>query len=355
VLGDLDGDGIEDSVDNCPYASNPDQADSDSDGVGDQCDIVVCGDLDNNGGCDATDILYFRDWLFNDGPPPTDILKANSGGCAGVNLDDWYWLVGFIFAGCPTPRCWHQIECNPSLDGDSISLDHVEGLVGSDTILSDRVITFHLRMSHHSLKKVLGLTNGFRVYSPNGATWNTTVTQEVFDLAEHYFYYSGVRTFGITGSGADTVGLYGYDLIPAGMPSGFDTITHTISIGPIDRSFSGGIICLDSSWFPPSNEWIWPVGCSDYANRPSWDGPHCFNILYCCEPRGDVDHQMGVNVADLTYLVAYLFQSGDEPVCVDQGNVDGIAGPGGPHDVADLTYLVAYLFQGGTAPPACSP
>ncbi|MEW5993783.1 MAG: hypothetical protein AB1744_05225 [Candidatus Zixiibacteriota bacterium] len=36
-----------------------------------------------------------------------------------------------------------------------------------------------------------------------------------------------------------------------------------------------------------------------------------------------------------------------------RGNVDGIVGPGGPIDVADLTYLVAYLFQGGPAPAPC--
>ncbi len=36
---DTDGDGICDTVDNCPFASNPDQADVDGDGVGDICDI----------------------------------------------------------------------------------------------------------------------------------------------------------------------------------------------------------------------------------------------------------------------------------------------------------------------------
>lgn len=37
-VGDDDGDGIADSVDNCPTTSNADQADSDGDGVGDACD-----------------------------------------------------------------------------------------------------------------------------------------------------------------------------------------------------------------------------------------------------------------------------------------------------------------------------
>ncbi len=76
-----------------------------------------------------------------------------------------------------------------------------------------------------------------------------------------------------------------------------------------------------------------------------------------CLNRGNVDGVVAesrpVDVSDLTYLVAYLFQGGTEPPCIEEGNVDAVIGSGGPVDVADLTYLVAYLFQGGDAPPVC--
>jgi len=87
---------------------------------------------------------------------------------------------------------------------------------------------------------------------------------------------------------------------------------------------------------------------------------YAFKPLYepgCCVNRGNADGIIGVggpiDVADLTYLVAYLFQGGPTPPCPEEGNADGIVGPGGPIDVADLTYLVAYLFQAGPAPPPC--
>ncbi|MEW5995449.1 MAG: hypothetical protein AB1744_13785 [Candidatus Zixiibacteriota bacterium] len=87
---------------------------------------------------------------------------------------------------------------------------------------------------------------------------------------------------------------------------------------------------------------------------------HGFWYPTCCNGdgmRGNVDGVVGpggaIDVADLTYLVAYLFQGGSAPPCIEEGNVDGVIGPGGPIDVADLTYLVAYLFQGGASPAPC--
>ena len=112
------------------------------------------------------------------------------------------------------------------------------------------------------------------------------------------------------------------------------------------------MICIDSSWFPPANDWLWSRYAGDLEtpfSYPSWDGPYCYTIYYCCEPRGDVDRLGGINVSDLTFYVAYLFQGGQAPACPDQADVDG----SGSHNVSDLTYLVAYLFQGGPNPPAC--
>ncbi len=66
---------------------------------------------------------------------------------------------------------------------------------------------------------------------------------------------------------------------------------------------------------------------------------------------GNVDNIIGIggpiDVADITYLVKYLYRNGPEPfpsVLLADCDCDGDV------TVADLTYLANYLFQGGPAP-----
>lgn len=40
----MDNDGVPNSRDNCPYVANPDQVDTDGDGIGDVCDDDIDGD-----------------------------------------------------------------------------------------------------------------------------------------------------------------------------------------------------------------------------------------------------------------------------------------------------------------------
>jgi DNA/RNA endonuclease G (NUC1) len=70
---DTDSDGVPDSVDNCPFTANADQADFDGDGQGDACD----SDDDGDGVADGAD-------LCPNTPPNTQV---NSAGCPDADGD----------------------------------------------------------------------------------------------------------------------------------------------------------------------------------------------------------------------------------------------------------------------------
>jgi hypothetical protein len=62
--------------------------------------------------------------------------------------------------------------------------------------------------------------------------------------------------------------------------------------------------------------------------------------------RGDANYDQEINVADVVYLVNYLFRSGPSPVPYFAGDASG----DGKIDVSDLVYLINYLFREGPPP-----
>ncbi|MFH1728675.1 MAG: hypothetical protein ABIA04_09685, partial [Pseudomonadota bacterium] len=65
---------------------------------------------------------------------------------------------------------------------------------------------------------------------------------------------------------------------------------------------------------------------------------------------GDIDGSGSpeINIADLVYLVDYMFNQGPTPVPLWVANVDGLFGD--EINIADLVYLVDYMFNQGPAP-----
>ena len=57
------------------------------------------------------------------------------------------------------------------------------------------------------------------------------------------------------------------------------------------------------------------------------------------------------DIADLIFMVSYMFQEGPEPPCKEEADIngDGLAEP----DIADLIALVSFMFQNGTSPTQC--
>lgn len=71
----------------------------------------------------------------------------------------------------------------------------------------------------------------------------------------------------------------------------------------------------------------------------------------CCELVGDVNHDgTGPDIADLVYLVSFMFQNGPPPPCLEEADING---DGSGPDIADLVHFVNYMFQGGPPPVPC--
>ncbi len=162
--------------------------------------------------------------------------------------------------------------------GPAVTLDHVDGLVGYGEILTNEEITFNLRITGDE-NSYSGMVNGFRVLSTTGAHWTTTRIDTTGSLGMDQFDLGvWLNHFSVNGMGADTVGFGAAKIFGSGMPPGFDDVALTIQIGPIDSVYEGGVICLDSSWFPPTGRWEWYAQGQGLIN-PAWDGPHCFTIV----------------------------------------------------------------------------
>jgi agmatine deiminase len=89
---------------------------------------------------------------------------------------------------------------------------------------------------------------------------------------------------------------------------------------------------------------IWANDTSGNANSSD---VYQFHVGVIC---GDANYDEIVDVADVVYLINYLFRNGAEPqpaLCAGDCNNDDIV------DVADVVFLINYLFRSGAAPAGC--
>ena len=69
------------------------------------------------------------------------------------------------------------------------------------------------------------------------------------------------------------------------------------------------------------------------------------NVLF--SQRADVNGDGVIDISDPMFLNNYLFQSGDEPPCLDaaDANDDGVL------DISDTMTILNFLYSGGSSPP----
>lgn len=236
----------------------------------------------------------------------------------------------------------------------AIELSRVNGLVSDGVLDRDQTPTFVFRLTNNTPHVVVGVTAGLRVYSPDGALWDTTIIDTTASMGRSEFPMGiYLRHFSADGSAADTVGFLGLGEnigTPSGLPIGYSEDGLAITIGPFPDEARGKTICIDSSFYYNGGVWKWVLSEPSEV-FPSWDGPHCYRVE-CCEYPGDADDSGDPipDISDLVFTVTYMYSGGAAPPCPEQMDVNG---SGGVPDISDLVYLVNYIAMGGPPPQPC--
>jgi hypothetical protein len=62
--------------------------------------------------------------------------------------------------------------------------------------------------------------------------------------------------------------------------------------------------------------------------------------------RGDVNHDLKIDIGDVVYLINYLYKKGPSPLPYSSGDANNDT----TVDISDVIYLINYLFKGGSPP-----
>jgi hypothetical protein len=161
---------------------------------------------------------------------------------------------------------------------NGISVDQVVGEAVPGVLATNTPIVFHIRLNNTTGLNIMTAANGFRIYSPNGADWDTTTGDWTTAITTAMMDQQFINDFSHSTDGldADTIGFGGSAFSGSGIANGFNEVVWTISIGPLAKSNHGKTICIDSSYYSGA-EWRWALAGGGGVD-PDWDGPHCFSV-----------------------------------------------------------------------------
>jgi hypothetical protein len=166
-----------------------------------------------------------------------------------------------------------------------VSLDGVTNIQDDSLLMAGNTHVFSIRITCANTGDVYNALNGFRIYSPDGATWTTTTLDTVGGYRDNFTQIL-FNAFGVDGAGADTLGIAAITFVPGvGLQDGWDAVSIEITIGPTFLADNGKHICIDSSFYPPGGVWKWAAQSGGGQFVPEWDGPHCFRVF---DPATDV-------------------------------------------------------------------
>jgi hypothetical protein len=317
-----------------------------------------CGNINGVGAIGQADIHYLQSYLIGGGPAPFDTLTSDVDTYRLITLSDALVILDYIFFGGPPPSCTTTSVAPPPIDSNLVVT--IEGFAPSGSTTSEVVI-----MITNPDYIVSGFCLPIQVALDDASP--LTITGGSYSPITEGWLIRGDPWLNIRIDSTDDVVLFiaawianestQYYFLPKG--------THEIGRFQVMYAASGEDRNFTCSWkaMHPIQQ---VTGYDDTALVPlilgsltSYDfhnksrgvdfvPPYTPTITSSRIKHGDANGSGSVTIADLTYLVSYLFNNGSAPQSVAGGDVNCNS----TITITDLIYLVAYLFNGGSAPCA---
>ena len=231
-----------------------------------------------------------------------------------------------------------------------ITLDtvHCSGFYPPNYLVADADIELALKYVNYTECRQ-SPTNGFRIYTSDGAVWSgfegVCVDDEICNTDDFIIQYPFPD--GNDGPPMDRVGFGGITMFGTGWVSPYSGIAAKICFHT--GTTIGSHITLDSTSFTGFN-WVWAQVACNYGTPtnivPDWGGPYEFEIIEpptCCqgEWRGDANCSSGeADISDITRLVDHLYLDHGELCCFDEADVND----DDEVDIADITCIIQDLY-----------